>query len=443
RYSGSHEIGENLQFEVRAPGYVTGGTTIVVDAATPERHAIRLERERRTITVTAQPSDAAILLDGRRVAAGRHETSAPVDQTLTFRVERDGYAPADLTVDLARSTETSFTVVLEPRPIERRITASNAPLVRAVAVDGDGFLVADRNGAVTAVSSAGAVRWNTSTGNTPNENSPPVVAFGRVYLSGASEFVVMDLSTGSVVTRDALGADSAHIFGRRVVAAAGGLYYPTNRGIDVLDQSGARTESIPITGGSSMTPAISGNRIVIANQSGVVFVLDAASNAVVAEIPTDAAQPVALAPAVADGVAYIAGRRGNIAAINIGAGSVVWQTDLDPDRSMGSYVDPVVGSGSVFFFARDTIYALQQSNGVRKFAPIAGVSGPPLAADGSIVYGTTAGTLVVADAVTGRLKAEIELGARVTTRPALWNGRYVVGLENGELVIVNPVGVIR
>lgn len=443
RHTGAYQIGERLEFEVAAPGYVSRSLDLHVDANAPARHLVTLERARRVVRVSVEPTDAAIFLGSRQVGIGEYEELAAVDRTLHFRAERDGYAPAELTVTVAATDGSPHWITLEPRPIERRIPAGDAAFVRAMVATSDLLVTADRNGIVRAVDVEGAVRWTVETANNPNENSPPVIALDRVYLTGAAEFVVMDQQTGAVLHRERLGSDASHLFGRRVVVSDERLYYPSNREIRVLDPAGAQVSAITVPDGSSMTPAIVGDRLVVADQSGTVRIFDAATLAEVASVPTDLTQPVSLAPAVADGIAYIAGRRGTVVAVEVARAAVVWQTELESGRSTGSYVDPVVDAHTLFVFARDTIYALRRSDGQRAYAPLTGATSPPLLMPDALLYGDQEGNLVIADPATGSRTASLNLGARISARPAMWNDRYVVGLESGEIVVINPQGIER
>ena len=443
RHAGAYQIGEQLEFEVAAPGYVTRSLDLHVDANIPTRHLVTLERERRVVRVSVEPTDAAIFLGSRQVGTGEYEELAAVDRTLHFRAERDGYAPAELTVSVAATDGSTHSITLEPRPIERRIPVGDAPFVRAMVAASDLLVTADRDGTVRAVDVEGAVRWTVTTANYPNENSPPVIAFDRVYLTGAAEFVVIDLQTGAVLHREPLESDASHLFGRRVVVSDERLYYPSNREIRVLDPAGAQVSAVTVPDGSSMTPALVGDRLVVADQSGTVRAFDAASLVEVASVPTDLTQPVSLAPAVADGIAYIAGRRGTVVAVEVARAVVVWQTELESGRSTGSYVDPVVDAHTLFVFARDAIYALRRSDGRRAYDPLTGATSPPLLMPDALLYGDQEGNLVIADPATGSRIASLKLGARVSARPAVWNDRYVVGLESGEILVINPQGIER
>ena len=75
------------------------------------------------------------------------------------------------------------------------------PLVRALASDGQRAYGADQGGTVYAVDPAGTVAWSADTGNTSNENSMPVVSDGVVAFSGAAELVMLNASSGAVLSR--------------------------------------------------------------------------------------------------------------------------------------------------------------------------------------------------------------------------------------------------
>ena len=126
------------------------------------------------------------------------------------------------------------------QPIEARFAASTRPLIGAV-LSGQNAVAADSAGLLVAVTRRGKVLWTVKTENRPNENSVPVVADGKVYFSGAKEFIIASLSAGTVVSRTNLDSASAHLFGQHVLVSPPLGLYPTTAAVRLFN---------PATGGA-------------------------------------------------------------------------------------------------------------------------------------------------------------------------------------------------
>ncbi len=430
--------GQSATVSVIQDGYVAQERTIQVSTGTTP---LRFTLERKTVqlTVTVQPSDARITVNGRDAGAGSASQSVFAGDTVTVRAARPGYAPTERSVQVG-SGGRNLELRLDPRPIEQIISAASSAWVRGLVSDGSNAYGADGAGTVYAIDPAGRLLWQQQTSNSGNENSVPVVSGGRVAFSGAAELVVLSASNGRVIGRRSLEGPESHLFGRRVTPRSGGWYLPTDDAVVLLDTDGepvGRTITLP--GGSKMSFAAVGNRLVTADQQGSVLIVDADSGSVITTISTGMTQPVALAPAVAgNNTAYLVGRRGTAVAVDVTAGSVLWEAAVPGGR--GSFVDPVVAGEVVYVLDRNDLYALSRADGSLLYS-IKNVAGMPAVIGSSAYTPLESGVLQVVQVSSGRVVRSLNLPGAAAGGVAVVGRRLAVGLRDGRVVIVHPEGM--
>jgi outer membrane protein assembly factor BamB len=147
---------------------------------------------------------------------------------------------------------------------------------------------------------------------------------------------------------------------------------------------------------------------------------------------------VALAPAGSGSQAYLVGRRGTAAAVDVSAGSVVWERELTGGR--GSFVDPVVAGETVFFYTEGEIIALNTADGSQRYV-LGEATGAPTVLDGRVYYGTSSSELRQVNPITGAVTARLALDADPAGTPVGVGVRILVPLSNGTVVVVHPAGL--
>ncbi len=206
------------------------------------------------------------------------------------------------------------------------------------------------------------------------------------------------VASGRVFTMDANAGVSA-------VSTDGGVLWQTR-----LVPGGTRGGSV--SGGGL---AAEGNRLYASTGYGEIVALDAASGGLVWRQKVDA--PVQGAPAVADGVVYVAGRDGAAWALNAADGTVVWQVVGTPGAAgfLGTAA-PTVGDRTVIFPSggSDVMAVLKIGGGTkiwqeslagkrlgRAYAMNSDVTGDVALVGGVLYAGTAAGRTVAMDAASG------------------------------------------
>ena len=393
-----------------------------------------------TVTLTVRPADAAILINGSRAGEGRATTDALPGTSLEILVRRRGFSPAELTLEVGeRPTERS--IVLNARPIVVRRKLLQDSVIGLAATDRV-LVAADAKGRLAALGPDGRALWSLESGNTPNENSTPVIIGNRVYFSGAKELVIANARSGNSVTRVNLDSNHSHLFGRRVVPFGEAVLFPANDAIEFLNPAdGSFRQFVPLDDpGSRMTPAVNGGRVMIVNQEGI-FALFGADGTPVGQVSTRAVQPVALAASVLGDNAVFAGRRGDVAVIDLSDISVRWERAVS-EVNISVVSDLEIGTEGIYLFSRDgTIYGLNRKNGAELFTPIRGASTPPVYRNGELIYGTRDGKLIIASASSGATRKSLELDGTTTTRPVFIDGMIGVGTKTGEVMMIEPAGI--
>lgn len=393
------------------------------------------------VTLAVQPGDAQISLDGSTVQTGQITFTAPAGDSVQVRTSRAGFADTQQTIQIP-DRPAEIQIVMEPQPIERVDPVADRPFVRSLVSTETGTVFgADSAGTVYAVDRDGNLQWRLATENGGNENAAPVLSGNRLAFSGAGEFVIVNATDGTVVHREAIAGARSHLFGRRAVPTGDGWLYPGDQQLLLLDAAGRTTgRSIELPGSSSMSPALAGDRVVIANQRGEVLVLDLASGAVVHTIATSMSQPVAHAAAVVGDRAFIGGRRGTVAAVDVVAGTVLWERELPGQRSI--FVDPVVSNEVVFLFDRSQVVALGIGDGQLRYA-LPDATGVPVEASGELYYTTTSGELVRFDRASGAVTARLELPAQPVATSTAHQDRIAIPLVDGTVVTIHTAGIVR
>lgn len=183
-------------------------------------------------------------------------------------------------------------------------------VVRPPAVDETGVYATTTAGETVALAETGAVRWRTAVGDRP---TIPALATGagRVLVGSADGVVALAAADGSVAWE---GTDAP------VVAAP----------------------AVARDGESGDGESDEAELAVVADREGAIQGRRLSAGTVVWR--ADAGAPVHGSPAVADGVAYLGTRGGELLAVSVGDGTVQWR------HSLGDWVDgaPVVGHGAVF-----------------------------------------------------------------------------------------------
>jgi outer membrane protein assembly factor BamB len=387
-------------------------------------------------SATAPASSAAPAASAAAPSAGAPAASVPapaVPQAKAVPAPKPAPSPAIAAAKPAPAAKRDF-LVAEWEALKGSVSG------RVVRVpSSDVFVLSDPRGTISGVSAAGKLLWTVATENRGAELMSAVPFKGVVYYSGSNEYLAIDALKGTVLQRVALDGDRSHVLGNRVVPFPDALVFPTMSGLEVLDpQTGAVMKTLPVPGGSTMSPANYEGMAAIVNQKGMFMLIDLASGDIKAQVQTGALQPVALAPQIFGQRACFADRKGLLVMIDLATMTVAWERPLP--IAGGVFTDVEMGGEGVFAYGRQTVFAYSLE-GAELMKPIGQVSAPPLLSQGVLYYGTNDGFLVALGLSPLAERGRVRLGSRLSARPLLADGFLYAGTNSGRLLKLDPAKI--
>jgi len=196
---------------------------------------------------------------------------------------------------------------------------------------------------------------------------------------------------------------------------------PGPRGVPVLAWDVTRPGPLPFT----TMPLVQDGRVYVADGSGTVAALDAATGRTLWEYSTGS--PARGAPALLRDLLILGTDAGHVIALSIADGAPAW------DQAIGSA--PISASvleadGQIYVGNADgTFVALDGRTGARLWAADVGgsVTRGAALADGVVYVGATGGRFSALDATTGRDRWRVELGPGEEGTPVVGPGAVFVG----------------
>ena len=407
---------------------------VAIETAAP---AVEKAMDMIAVEVRVEPADAALSINGSSVSGGRWSGEESKGSVLKISASRRGYEPGSQNLTVSADTA-SFVIRLKARPVEKKSSLGISSPVGTLSESGDLFLAADGKGKITAFDRNGRVLWAQSTANAPNANSSPVVSLGKVYFSGASELVILNESDGSVVNKIPLPEERSHIYGRRVVALDGNLMFPANSELVLISPSGEDVKSLPVAGGSSMSPAVWGGKAVLADKKGALLVIDPSNGSVLSSVPTAAVQSVAQSPSIYGDKAVFCSRKGIVAAVDLDSATVLWERNLD--RTV--FADVITTDEGCFVYTtKKELYALSWESGEDLYAPMMEMSSLPGYEKGELVYTDKGGMLKIVDAGSGKLLKQYDIAEAFTAKPIVRDGIIIAVGKSGQFYRIDSEGI--
>lgn len=296
-------------------------------------------------------------------------------------------------------------------------------------------------------------------------NATPVVAGGRLFVMDTTATVrSFDAKTGSPgwSTRMAKEGEKSKVaFGGGVSAADGRVYAASGYGIAAAFDAatGAQVWRVDLGMPLRGAPSIEGDRVYVLAQDNQLFALSTADGKTLWDSSGTVEQTGLLgagAPAVAQETAVVGFSSGELNALRVENGRVVWQDALartGRSTALAALADidasPVIDRGRVFAIGHGgRMAALEIATGQRVWERnLAGTSTPWVAGD--FVFAVTIeGELVAVTRGEGKVKwvsqlpkwrdEEDKKGAIHWSGPVLAGDRLLLTGTNGRLVAVSP-----
>ncbi len=319
-------------------------------------------------------------------------------------------------------------------------------------VHGGKVFTLDREGRVTAFSLNGGRAWRT---DLQPEDEKAEAGFGG-GLAAEGDLIFAATGFGTVVALNAATGKPAWTKSltvpiRTSPTAVNGKVFIVNTESELFALSATdgrevwRSRGLPEGASilSNVSPAVSGNLLVVSYASGEVTALDvntgeqrwtdSVSGGVVGTSLTtigDAARPV-----IDDGVVFAASRSGRIIATNAKSGERVWSKDIRAAQT------PWVAGGAVFVVDMNSqLYALDRKTGKVRWTtalPSARNWSGPTLAGGKLWVASNKGLLVGVDAKTGAIATQRDLDNAIYISPIVAGGRMFVLTDKAKLIAMN------
>lgn len=343
------------------------------------------------------------------------------------------------------------------------------------------------------------VAWTASAGTGSSKygklSASPIVYDGKVYTLDAAGTVTAFSGGGSIAWRYSVKPETEKNaekgFGGGLAADGGRLYVGTGYGTVVaLDaKSGKKfwehSVGVPIRS----SPSAAGDRVFVVTTDGVLYCLSGADGSEVwtfKGVPERASLVNNASPAI-DGDTVVAPfSSGDVVALKVSTGQVLWTESLARTRSASSLASmsdaarPVVDGGTVFAVGHAgrmiatsartgerqwaiTVPSLQQPWVVAETIFVVDTQGQmlavtrrdgkvqwtmklpgqssqwsgPVLAGGKLWAVSSKGTLVGVEAQTGKVSGTLELGAEVNIAPVVAGGRMYILADSAKLIALN------
>jgi outer membrane protein assembly factor BamB len=332
-------------------------------------------------------------------------------------------------------------------------SSSSGRLSAVPLVAGGKVFTLDAGGKVSAFSTGGGQRvWSIDL--TP-ENEKRREGFGgglaldsgRLYAAtGFGTVVAIDPGNGAILWSKRIGEPI-----RAAPTAAGGKIYFVSANNVLYALSDADGQELWTSRGlpqsatllSNASPAVNGGVVIAPFPAGDVVAYDTGSGKITwrdslarssetsaASVLGDPARPV-----IDRGVVFVISHGGKMMAVSESSGERLWSQNL------GSTQMPWVAGDTVYVVdLRGKLVALARADGkvqwVSDLPAGQGWSGPVLAG-GRLWLASSEGLLIGADARTGQLVTQLDLGTEVFVAPVVAGGRMYILADNASLIALN------
>jgi len=320
-------------------------------------------------------------------------------------------------------------------------------------VDGDKVFTLDAGGTVSAFSSATGARLWAANVTPGNENRKEgfggglAMDGGHLYAAtGYGTVVSIDPSNGSILWTKRVGnpvrGSPTAAGGKIYFVAADNMLYALNES-DGQQLWTARGLPQPATLLSNVSPAVSGGIVIAPFPAGDVSAFDVGTgkgtwsdslsrsdDTTAAGILGDPARPV-----IDHGQVFAVSHGGKMIAVSESSGERLWT------RNLGSTQMPWVAGDTVYVVdLQAKLIALDRADGKVRWTadlPSSGRWNGPVLAGGRLWLVSGDGLLVGADARSGQVTTQVDLGTAVFVSPVVAGGRMYILADNAELIALN------
>jgi len=402
------------------------GALLVAAERAQSDNIVLEEVEDPTSVIASAGSDAERKLRAA-LSAYRSAAISSASKTLSIldsmRNPTLGYEPYTVSSPVERAEAPSA-----PRAILWVKKVSGRPIFDALTRVGAYVVGMDSGGFVFVLDAAGELKWSSKLG------SLALTAFGQsLAVASATEVLVLDGETGRESGRFSFGFPAASSYAKPI-SVPQGLAVATIRGITLLRAENASfIKEILVEGGVVSPPVLVERELACVTGAGSLVFVDPSAGTSSAPIPLSlGASP--FSPRYRGGIVAVADRSGRVIVVSVSERRVLWTRDLGV--RLGSELE--IGDGRVFAWGADkTLRMISISDGSDAVPPIPDVASPPLLSGGVLYWGDSSGSLVIADASTGRVRKRLPIAEASSVRPIMVAGVLYAGTSGGKIVKVD------
>lgn len=414
---------------VSAEGYVTFEKELLVSEITGKPLVITLEEqqpEKGYLEISARPAGSEISVTGRGSAAGSFRGSFDPGEKVSVAVSLSEYRTENLEFEIKEGETIRQRVSLELLTVPYvHDTGIVNPSVIAPA-GGKYYSVVSAEGVFSVISSEGKTLYTAADA----VSEPPVYAGGNIAY--VTENSINAVSEDEWAGKGSIALESASY--RKPVVYENEIFINSGGSVLKIDGKGftvSRQVKVPDVIVSN--PAFHNGKILTVTDRGVLQVFGE-EDTPVSSIPVHMGNPDGMAVAAGGSAGFFASARGNIAAVDLESGTLLWTATFDPPpagalpvAAAGEKWVAVFNGSSLAFFRQDGTLS-GTAAGVSIFCP----------GGESVVYGASAdGTITAYDPEKG---AAVKRGETNTPLRSMVfsNNRIHAVSSDGKYLVINP-----
>ncbi|WP_372772446.1 PQQ-binding-like beta-propeller repeat protein [Mangrovibacterium sp.] len=229
-----------------------------------------------------------------------------------------------------------------------------------------------------------------------------------------------------------VGSANWKVIGGQTVLAVGSYDYYLH-GVNLADGKGIwKYESNNFINGA---PSLFQKSVVFGGCDGFLHVVDLQTGKVAKKI--ELSTYLASSPAIVGNMAYVGDYDGRFFAVDLDAGSVIWTYD-NPQKDLPFIASPAIQNNWIVLGNEDRqLYVINRKDGKLVWTKRLSnrINSSSVISASSVFTATMDGMLYRHDLTTGEELWSYEIGSQIAGSPAIYDGKLVIGANDGRIYI--------